>query len=384
METTPSSQAATATATIAFQGRKDDAAPPPPSSSLAPPCLAAVRAESAALAREEAERAACAAADAARWDPDAWAATADKVLLPFVNPRGNRSGALERALLDRDDRGRPAPSSSPPPPPRPPPPPAIASVGDVVIVAAEIPDDLSVLRVAPQQQREGAAATARGGGGGSGDGAAAASLPSASAASAAAVPAPPSPAPSSSRWSGDPTRGNSQACWVGTVRQLEAASGRALLGWLAPKRAKRSGAGAGAGAGGRPNGGGGERPLLLSPVPSSLPSSAAAAGDDDGDAPPSASGGGGGGGEDGSRDAAAADDDGEDLSRLPWVPAPGLPADWLDASSAGILSVCRCLEKGTALIPAAALAAAGARLTALVAHDVARAERARRKTGQQQ
>jgi len=369
METTDGAggRAATATATIgvdvvAGKQKKDDTAPAPPS--LAPPCLAAVRAASAALASEEAELAARAAADAARWDPDAWASTADKVLLPFVNPMGaTRSRALERALL---------PSVSPPPPLAPPPP-AIASVGDVVIVAAENSDDLSVLRVAPQSERgEGGGE----GGEGGGDGGA---LPSTSTSTSSL------PSSSTSRWSGDPKRGNSQACWVGTVRQLEAASGRALLGWLAPRRAKRSGNGNGNGSrNGNGSGSGSGRTTtttttedeatLLSPV--APPADAAAS------LPiPSATG---RGDETKEKEEKGEEEQLPDFSRSSWFPAPGLPADWLDASSPGILAVCRSLEKGTARVPAAALASARARLRALVAHDVAEAERERRKAGQQQ
>ena len=59
METTPPGAVL---ATIDVEKKQKDGADPLPlplqSSSLAPPCLAAVRAESAALAREEAERAA--------------------------------------------------------------------------------------------------------------------------------------------------------------------------------------------------------------------------------------------------------------------------------------------------------------------------------------
>ena len=167
---------------------------------------------------------------------------------------------------------------------------------------------------------------------------------------------------------------------MGTVRQLEAASGRALLGWLAPRRAKKkSGGGNGSsssGVGGSGVGDGGEP--FLSPAPSSAPSSSSAP---DSAAPPSTSCRGAG-----SNDIAAEQQqqEDEDFSRSSWAPAPGLPADWLDAASPGILAVCRSLEKGTAAIPPAALASARARLRALVAHDEAQAERARRKAGQQQ
>lgn len=114
---------------------------------------------------------------------------------------------------------------------------------------------------------------------------------------------------------------------------------------------------------------------LLSPAPS-LPSASASA-----EVPPSTSG---RGEERSNNDNTAAEEEEEDLSRLPWVPAPGLPADWLDNRSAGILAVFRSLEKGTGRIPVAALASARLRLSALVAHDVAQAERSRRKAAGQQ